>query len=228
MSFFGNAAGHKALIEHNKGNLEKAAKQYEEAFAKGADKASIFLGYALLLSRLGEWEKAVEYLRKAEKARDVTADQKQQVVLHYAVLQSKLGNLARGIELLRQLFQKNKTGLLYQALGYMLIETGDADEALAFNLEAYDYDDEDAITVDNLAQTYYRLLGDKETAKKYFDKAYELKSDGIDTLYFLALYDIDAGNKDAAREKLEKALEGRRSALNYATKERIEALLEKV
>ena len=29
-------------------------------------------------------------------------------------------------------------------------------------------DDTDPITLDNLAQTYYRLLNDKETAKQYF------------------------------------------------------------
>ena len=89
------------------------------------------------------------------------------------------------------------------------MEAGDYEKALAFNTEAYEYDDEDSITLDNLAQTYYRLGNDKAKAREFFQKAIELKPTQIDTLYFLAQYDIEEGNRDAAREKLEKALKGR-------------------
>ena len=102
----------------------------------------------------------------------------------------------------------------------------DYEKALAFNTEAYDYDDEDSITLDNLAQTYYRLGNDKAKAREFFQKAIELKPTQIDTLYFLAQYDIEEGNKDAAREKLEKALKGRFSPLNYATREMVQASLD--
>ena len=57
---------------------------------------------------------------------------------------------------------------------------------LAFNEEAIAYDDEDAICLDNLGQTYYRVLNDKETAKQWFDKAHEAKPEQIDTLWFLS------------------------------------------
>ena len=40
------------------------------------------------------------------------------------------------------------------------------EKTLAFNKEAVDYDDEDAVCLDNLAQTYYRVLGDKAAAKE--------------------------------------------------------------
>ena len=86
--------------------------------------------------------------------------------------------------------------------------------------------DEDAVVLDNMGQTYYRLLGDKEKAKEYFDKAHSIKEGQIDTLYFLAQYDKEAGNKQAAIEKLEKALEGRFSPLNYATKEKVQAEID--
>ena len=112
------------------------------------------------------------------------------------------------------------------ALGYLYVEAGDYEKALAFNTEAYDYDDEDSITLDNLAQTYYRLGNDKAKAREFFQKAIELKPTQIDTLYFLAQYDIEEGNKDAAREKLEKALKGRFSPLNYATREMVQASLD--
>lgn len=115
---------------------------------------------------------------------------------------------------------------MYETLGYLYVEAGDYEKALAFNTEAYDYDDEDSITLDNLAQTYYRLGNDKAKAREFFQKAIELKPTQIDTLYFLAQYDIEEGNKDAAREKLEKALKGRFSPLNYATREMVQASLD--
>ena len=108
----------------------------------------------------------------------------------------------------------------------MYIEAGDAEKALAYNLEAVDYDDEDPVVLDNMGQTYYRLLGDKEKAKEYFDRAHDIKDTQIDTLYFLAKYDVEAGDKEEALKKLETALEGRFSPLNYATKERVQAEID--
>ena len=79
---------------------------------------------------------------------------------------------------------------MYSIIGYLKVEQGDAEAALAFNREALDYDDADPVFLDNMGQTYYRLVGDKETAKTYFDKAIALKPTAIDTNYFLSLYDI--------------------------------------
>ena len=155
----------------------------------------------------------------------MNAERRQQLLMNYAVAQYKLGELDKGIHLLEESHRKSPCGLTYGALGFLYIEAGDAEKALAYNLEALDYDDEDPVTLDNLAQTYYRLLGDKETAKKYFEKALEIKDSQIDTLYFLAQYDLEAGNKQAAAEKLQKALEGRFSPLNYAKREMIEKQL---
>ena len=95
-------------------------------------------------------------------------------------------------------------------------------KALLFNKEALDYDDEDPICLDNLAQTYYRCLGDKEAALPLFRKAHEIKPNQIDTLWFLSRYDLDGGDTAAAIEKLETALEGRFSPLNFATREMVE------
>lgn len=102
------------------------------------------------------------------------------------------------------------------------------DAAFAFVKEAVEYDDEDAVTLDNLGQFYYRVLGDKESAKPLFEKALEVKEGQIDTLWFLSRYDLDNGDKAAALAKLEKAVEGRFSPLNYATKPMVEAEIERL
>ena len=117
---------------------------------------------------------------------------------------------------------------MYSIIGFLKIEAGNAEEALAFNQAALEYDDTDAVFLDNLGQTYYRMLGDKEKAKIYFDKAIAVKPSAIDTNYFLALYDIEAGDIDKAKERLETALEGFTSPLNYATPELIRAKLKEI
>ncbi len=96
-------------------------------------------------------------------------------------------------------------------------------KTLKFNQDAVEYDDEDPVCLDNLGQTWYRVMGDKEEAKQYFDRAIAIKPEQIDTLYFLSRYDLEAGNTAAAIEKLEQALEGRFSALNYCGKADMEA-----
>ena len=100
-------------------------------------------------------------------------------------------------------------------------EAGQA-KAAEFIDKALEYDDEDAICLDNKAQFLYRVLGDKAGAKKWFDKAYAIKNTQIDTLYFLSRYDEEAGDREAALEKLEKAAAGRFSPLNYCGRETIE------
>ena len=95
-------------------------------------------------------------------------------------------------------------------------------KAEAFIRKSLEYDDEDAICLDNMGQFVYRVLGDKAAAKEWFDKAIALKPGQIDTLWFLSRYDEEAGNIQGALEKLETAAEGRFSPLNYSSKETVE------
>ena len=94
--------------------------------------------------------------------------------------------------------------------------------------ESVDYDDEDPVCLDNKGQFLYRVLGDKAGAKEWFDKAHEQKPGQIDSLWFLSRYDLEAGDVAAAIAKLETALEGRFSPLNYADKAMIEAELARL
>ena len=67
------------------------------------------------------------------------------------------------------------------------------------------------------------MLGDKAAAKEWFEKAHEEKPGQIDSLWFLSRYDLDNGDKAAALEKLEVAVDGRFSPLNFVSKADVEA-----
>lgn len=229
MSIMANLKGRQAIIAQQKGNAEEAIKLYEEALAKGCNDARVMLNYSVLLIRQERYQEAKDLLVKAQKSPTLSAQQKPQLFVNYAVCAFKLGMQDKAIDLLERQSAHSPSGLIYETLGYLYVEMGDQDKALSYNQEALEYDDEDAIVLDNLGQTYYRLVGDKEKAKEYFDKAIAIRDTQLDTLYFLAQYDIDAGNNEAAKEKLETALGIQRfSPLNYATRERLEALMAKV
>lgn len=224
MGFLTGFKAQKAKKAHQEGRIEEAMKLYQEVLDEGYRDPSTFLSYSVLMIRNGQYAEAREMLVKFQKL-PMTPQQKNQLFVNYAACVYKMGELEKGIELLERQHQKQPSGMVYETLGYLYIEAGDLEKAMAFNTEALEYDDEDAISLDNMGQLHYRLLGDKATAKEYFEKALELKPGQIDTLYFLAQYDLEAGDTAAAKEKLETALEGRFSPLNYASKAMVEELL---
>lgn len=228
MNLIASLKARLAAKKLSSGDAAEAKKLYEEAIEAGLTEPRYLLSYSVLLIRDGEFQKARELLVKNQKNPSLTDDTRKQLFVNYAVCVYKLGEPQKGVELLERLHAKEPSGIIYETLGYLYIEAGDTEKALAFNQSALEYDDEDPISLDNLAQTYYRLVGNKAKAREYFEKAHELKRSQIDTLYFLSRYDLEAGDRDAARQKLETALEGRFSPLNFATKELVESELAKL
>ena len=228
MGFMDQIKVRKAMALQQQGKKEEAAQEYEKLYQANIIQPSYLLPYTLILLKKGgkeSYEKVREILRKVEKVPGLSPQQKQQIHLNYACAQYKLGNLEEAIHLLEASIGKYRFGTTYQELGYLYIEAGDREKALSFNQEAIDYDDEDPIVIDNMGQVYYRLLGDKEKALTYFEKAHKINPDQMDTLYFLAQYDLEAGRKEDAREKLDKVQKGSFSPLNYATPERVREAL---
>ncbi len=219
----------KAIIMHRQGKEAEAREAYDRFYADGHIYAAYLLPYCVLLLREGgeeNYRKVKEILLKAEKAPDLDLQRKQELRMDYAVAQYKLGEMDQAIQLLEKTHAKSPCGYIYQALGFLYIEAGDREKALAYNLEALEYDDEDPVVLDNLGQTYYRLLDDKRTAKEYFDRAIKIKENQIDTLFFLSRYDLEKGDKAAALQKLRLAAEGKFSPLNYVTKDQVTAEIE--
>ena len=223
MGFFDSLAvtrlGSKAVAELKKGNTAQAEELYREAFQKGLANIQQLASFTGILVRGGKFDEALEVIKRAEKIGGLTDKDKMNMHIQYAVILWRKGHLDHAIEILEEDAKKFRNGTLYSVIGYLLIEQGDADKALKYNLETLDYDDEDPIFLENVAQTYYRLLGDKESARKYFDKVLAYKPTAIDTNYFLAKYDVEAGDTAKARERLNIAAQGRFSQLNLRRNE---------
>ncbi len=220
-------AARKGQSLQAKKDIKGAMEQYQAAIDGGFREPATVLRYCILLVRNGEYQKARELIVEIQNS-TMNEDNRTTMLCTYATCVYKLGDLEKGIRVLEGRHAKAPSGLLYETLGYLYVEAGDFEKALTFNTEALDYDDEDAVTLDNLGQVYYRLSDDKETAKTYFERALAIKPGQIDTLWFLSRYDLEAGNTAAAREKLEKAAEGRFSPLNYATREMVDKELKRL
>ena len=220
-----------ALLSHQKGEMEKAKAGYQELYNAGYIRGSYILPWSLVLLREGgeeNYKKVKEILAKAQKAPDMDPARKSDLLMNFAVADYKLGNVDKALELMERNHQNRPCGNTYGALGYMYVDSGLIEKAQEFNAAALEYDEEDPVVLDNIAQMHYRLLGDKEKALEYFTKAHELKPGQIDTLWFLSRYDLENSNTQAAIEKLEKILEGRFSPLNNVTADIVQKELDRL
>ena len=243
MGFMANLTGRKAYSTHVSANRMNDAGRYEEARTKlveaetlyrqaidqGCNDPRYLLAYGVLLLKLAKYQEAREIMLKTERIPGILREQKAQLRQNYAICMWKLGELDKAIELMKTSAQGGKNGMIYGSLGYMLIEkarqTGDFEEAIAFNQEAMDYDDEDAVVLDNMGQLNL-AQGKREEALKFFTRAHEQKPSQVDTLYYLGKLAAEDGNAAQAKEYLQEALRQNYSALCTTTREQAEALLK--
>ncbi len=245
MNIMAEFLGRKAYNTHLKGNAyldkkmfkeaEEKHKEALEAYAKaeeaGDENPKHLMAYGVLLMRKCQYEKARAMMLRVEKTPGLGRDMKKQLRLNYAVCVWKMGQLDRAIELMKQASTDGSNSMIYGSLGYMLIEkarqTGDFTEAIEFNQKALEYDDEDAVVLDNMGQMNL-AMGKREEAFDFFKRAHERKPTQVDTLYYLAKLYAEDGEKAAAVKMLERALSQTYSALCTTTREQAQALLDEI
>jgi len=224
MGFLGNVYGFLGYYFHIKDKPDKALSFYERGLKSDMSKPSYKLAYGVLLLKSGEYQKAMDIFRGVLLDRANKESIRNMAKLNLSLVYWKLGDIDTAIEMLWELHTKQRTSRVYGTLGYLLIEKGNLSEALKYNLEALDYDDEDPVILDNVAQTYY-MMGKPSEAKEYFLKAEALKDDQASTLYYLGCIFQQEGDVNAAREKFKKALDCKLNSLSTVSKEAIQKKL---
>ncbi len=113
----------KAYKAHGNGDYAAALELYKEAYDQGGlTQPQHLLGFTVLLIRTGEYEKAKGILVGMQKNPQMTQDQRTNLFVNYAACVYKMGELDKGINLLMRQHQHAPCGLLYQTLGYLLVE----------------------------------------------------------------------------------------------------------
>lgn len=185
----------------------------------------ILLGYICL--RCGAIPEAKKALTMASAmARAKTAGRYRAKSL-LALVYWKEGDLDLAIETLEEIVDDGFVNTnIYQNLGVLYNLKGDLVKAERFNQTAYDYNKDDAIICDNLADTYAQM--------KEYEKAEEIYEDLMqreppprfpEAYYGYGKVLIALGKKEEGIQKIKESLEKPFSALSIHTKEEIEAML---
>ena len=205
-----------------KAKYHSALEQYAQSVALGYKMPNSMLSYALLLMREGEYERAKEIMLELNKTPKLPDDARFQLRVNYSVYQWKTGKLDEAIATIRRAGDIKLNGTVYSMLGMYLVDkarqTGDFEEALAFNASAMDYDDEDGEVLDNMGQLYAlmaqaaRERGETEQAGEYrkkaweyFVKAHKAAPRQITTIYYLASMCLEDGECEKAAKLLSNA-----------------------
>ena len=224
---------------------EQAYALYERAIAAGGQKPGILLGFAVLLMRMGEFDRAMELMQSMRTMKDMTDDDWFDLRLNYAVCLWKKGRLDEAAATIGRAADYKKNAMIYTTMGMILVDqaklSGDFSAAEAFNREAMDYDDEDAGTLDNMGAMeeakadIARAAGDMEAARdhrakalKYYEKAHENNPRQITTIHALARLCHEDGRDDRAREAMEDIDTLYYSAVCPVTREMMEKLRREI
>ena len=214
-----NIKAFKANIAFNKGDYGEALNLYKELVSKKKIKNSVLLQAAYTAINCGENFLCKEFLDKIDtKSLESThykISYKQTEALHLW----KTGNLTQAIEILKDLSINNENTATYETLGLLLIVSGNYDEALEYNLKAYDYTINNVIT-DNLAESYY-YLGNLKKAKELYENILLNSDKPLPTFpeayYYYGLILKSENNLEEATKYFNIALEKKESNLSILT-----------
>ena len=192
----------------------EALRLYDEADRLGGLAPNVNQAHALLLLREGRFDDAKALMQRMAKDKAMSKDDWFQLRIQYSICHWCAGELDEAMETMGRAAQYKMNGAVYSTMGMYWVDkarqTGAFDEALRFNLEALDYDDEDGATLDNLGQLYEAMAeADSERAGeyraealKYYEKAHAVKPRQITTLYYLARMYHRSGDDERARKLL--------------------------
>lgn len=220
MWLIGNILGFIGYYNHAKGRIEQAYSFYQKALSAQMSNKKYRLAFAILLLNKGEYYRSKELLNGLI----IQLKDKERMYLmvktNLALANWKMGDINTAIEMLWEVHQKARRAIVYGALGYLLILKGELEAAFEFNQNAIEYDPEDPVILNNLAQVYYRM-GSLEEAKKYFLKAEKIKDNLIEVLYYLACIEQQQGEIEQAKTRLNRALQCKPAVLTVITKDDI-------
>lgn len=214
---------YRGSVQYANGDVEGALKYYEKAYSLPGIKPNQRIGYGYLLLKLGDLDKAEKVITDVLKEK-LNRDETIVAYSNYAILQWKKGDLDGAIQTLEETLANYKNTTLYISLGYFLIEKGDLERALAFNREAYEFNDSDPVVMDNYAYCLY-LKGELNEAESIYEKAAE-KNPRFPEFYYNYGLVLSALNKlDEAESQFKKSLEMKPSLINAVTKEKVDEQL---
>ncbi len=215
-----------AKSKYNKREYPKAMKLFQLADKVGnlSVKNKMLLGYVCL--RCGELDEARKHLNLCKGMIPRGKPGRNQVKNLLALVSWKEGNLPEAIEMLEEILEDDyRNTQIYQNLGILYNLSDDAEKAVKFNQEALEFNADDQIIRDNLADSLATAGKLEESARIYE----ELVNDDPEPRFPEAYYGygkvlIALGKKEEGLAMIRKSLEKPFSFLSIRTREEIEEL----
>jgi tetratricopeptide (TPR) repeat protein len=206
-------------IRYAKGDMDGAVKWLRRAYEMKDNKPQHQIAYGYLLLKTGDIQGAEEVFSNVNE-NHLNRESKLKLQLNKAFVLWKKGMKEEAIERTAGLHEEYKNSMLYGTLGYFYILTGNLEQALSFNLEAYEYSGTDKVILDNLGQTYY-MLGEYDKALEIYEKLLPLDPKFPEAHYNYGLVLEHKGEHQAALDSMHNALKYKDSLISSITKENI-------
>lgn len=159
--------------------------------------------YAFYLLREGQAEKSEEIYKRLLKS-GLKPELRLKIRSEYAVLLTKTGRVDEAISELEDVTVHYTNTTTYGSLGYCYLLGNSVRKAKNYNEEAYDYNSDDPVILDNMTQLYIKL-GDYQKAKKYADELLEKKPYFVEAYYDSAYVYFMLGDIKRAKELIDDA-----------------------
>jgi tetratricopeptide (TPR) repeat protein len=216
----------KANAAYAQGDLDRALKLQEKAYAMRRRHPQQAINYAYMLMKAGKPEQAERVLQELLRTR-LPHDMEMQAKSNLATALWLMGRREEAVRLLEDVHRAYKTVMVVGNLGYLKLLKEGPEKALAFNEEAYAYDDNDPTILDNLAQNYY-LLGRLEEAAAMYAKVVERAPKHAEPYYYYALTLEALGRAEEAEAQALLALAKPLALVTTVAREEIEALVSRL
>jgi len=210
----------KAKAEYSK-DPEKAFAWFERAEKRGMNIGQME-AYAYYLMREGYVEKSEAIYNKL-LAQNVKPDLRCKLRADLAVLMMKTGRIDEAIDELEEITLNYTNTTTYGTLGYLYLLKNNRRKAEEYNKEAYDYNSDDPVILDNMIQLYIKM-GRYEQAKTYGDKLVAKKPYFIEAYYDTAFVYLKLGDFEKAEEILDMGKDCRITFMSTVKEDEVEAL----
>lgn len=208
-----------ALMKGDKAKAERLYRLADKIGGMGFD-ATLNCGYFFIKN--GYVEETRVIFNKAAMNGKLNKIQKQRLKSINSLVVWKDGQLDDAIEMLEELIEEGYvTSVIYETLGLFYIIKKDKEKALELCLKGYEYNSDDDVLLDNLAEAY-ALCGEKEKAMEMYEKLLEREPHFPEAYYGYGILLMEKGRHDEGVEYLSKALEKNFSFLSTLSRERVE------
>lgn len=215
-----NLQSMRGQSEYAKGNNTEALALLKKAHESSRARTANSTAYAYILLRCGQAEEAAKVLNYVLLNQKLKQTEKLQARQILSLVRYKQGDFAEATRLMEMVFEGYKNSSVYGALGYYKI-LSNAPDAQAFCEEAYEYNSDDKIIIDNIIILCLQN-GDLQRAKELSDKSIGAGNKGVEIFYHAGQTEQALGNDEKALEYYKMAASCTRSFMTTVSEREVE------